>query len=196
MQIIGLTGGIGSGKSTISELFIKKGIRVIDADIVYKELSKPGQILYNEIVNAFGNQILTTAGTIDFQKLGHWVFHDPSVREKLNAITHPVVKREVLSEARALKNQKLAVIVVPLLFESNFETFCDKTICVYVDLRTQISRVMSRDHVNRDMALLKILAQMPMKTKANKADYVIDNSFTMSETIRQFEDILIELRRV
>jgi len=195
MKIIGLTGGIGSGKSTISELFLKKGIRVIDADIVYKELSKPGRILYNEIVNAFGSDILYTAGAIDFQKLGSLVFRDASKRALLNSVTHPVVMQEILSEANALKNQNLAVIVVPLLFESAFEEFCDKTICVYVDLRTQLSRVMSRDHIDRPMALLKIQAQMPMKAKAKKADYVIDNSFTMSETIRQFEDILLELRR-
>jgi dephospho-CoA kinase len=195
MKIIGLTGGIGSGKSTVSELFLKKGIRVIDADIVYKELSKPGRILYNEIVNAFGSDILCTAGTIDFQKLGSLVFRDASKRALLNSVTHPVVMQEILFEANALKNQRLAVIVVPLLFEATFEEFCDKTICVYVDLRTQLSRVMSRDHIDRPMALLKILAQMPMKAKAKKADFVIDNSFTMSETIRQFEDILLEIRR-
>jgi len=195
MKIIGLTGGIGSGKSTIAELFLKKGIRVIDADIVYKELSKPGQILYNEIIRTFGSDFLTPGDTIDFKKLADIVFHDEAKRLKLNQITHPVVRDEVLKEARALKNQPLAVIVVPLLFESGFENYCDKVICVYVDLRTQVSRVMSRDRVSREMALLKILAQWPMKLKAEKSDFVIDNSFTMSESIRQFDEILLELRR-
>ena len=195
MKIIGLTGGIGSGKSTIAELFIKKGIRVIDADIVYKELSKPGQVLYNEIVREFGNDILTSGETIDFKKLAYMVFHDEEKRLLLNKITHPVVRDEVLKEANALKNQPLAVIVVPLLFESGFNEFCDKIICVFVDLRTQISRVMSRDRVDRETALLKIQAQWPMKMKACKSNYVIDNSFTMSESIRQFDDIIIDLRR-
>jgi len=195
MLIIGLTGGIGSGKSTIAELFIKKGIRIIDADIVYKELSKPGQILYNEIIKAFGSDFLTPGATIDFRKLADMVFHDDEKRKKLNAITHPVVRDEILKEAEAIKNQQMAVIVVPLLFESGFNAFCNSVICVYVDLRTQVSRVMSRDRINRDLALLKIAAQWPMKLKASKADYVIDNSNTMSETIRQFEDILHDLRR-
>lgn len=195
MKIIGLTGGIGSGKSTISELFIKKGIRVIDADIVYKELSKPGQILYNEIVRTFGSEYLTPGDTIDFKKLSYTVFHDEEKRLILNKITHPVVRDEVLREANALKNQPMAVIVVPLLFESGFDSICDKVICVYVDLRTQISRVMSRDHVDRETALLKIQAQIPLKLKASKSDYVIDNSFTMSESIRQFEEILSDIRR-
>lgn len=195
LLIIGLTGGIGSGKSTIAELFIKRGIRVIDADIVYKELSKPGQLLYNEIIKAFGSDFLTPAATIDFKKLAETVFHNQEKRMRLNAITHPVVRDEVLKEAKALKNQQMAVIVVPLLFESGFEAYCDKVVCVYVDLRNQVSRVMSRDHVSREMALLKIMAQWPMKKKALKSDYVIDNSNTMSETIRQFDDILRDLRR-
>jgi len=196
MHLIGLTGGIGSGKSTVSELFIKKGIRIIDADILYKELSKPGQILYNEIIKAFGPEIVCSAGTIDFRKLGDMVFHDETKRHLLNSITHPVVRDEILAEAKALKNQTLAVVVVPLLFESDFDSFCSKTICVYVDLRTQLSRLMSRDRIDRQLALLKILAQMPMKKKALKSDYVIDNSGTMSQTINQFEDILKELRRL
>ncbi len=195
MLIIGLTGGIGSGKSTIAELFIKRGIRVIDADIVYKELSKPGQVLYNEIIKVFGPEFLTPGATIDFKKLSETIFHNDEQRLKLNAITHPVVRDEVLKEAKALKNQQMAVIVVPLLFESGFDAFCDKVVCVYVDLRTQVSRVMSRDRVNRDEALLKIIAQWPMKHKARLSDYVIDNSNTMSETIRQFDDILHDLRR-
>ncbi len=196
MHLIGLTGGIGSGKSTVSELFIKKGIRVIDADILYKELSKPGQVLYNEIIKAFGPDILCSAGTIDFRKLGDLVFHDEAKRQLLNSVTHPAVRDEILSEAKALKNQTLAVVVVPLLFESGFDSFCTKTICVYVDLRTQLSRLMSRDRIDRHLALLKILAQMPMKKKALKSDYVIDNSGTMSQTINQFDDIIKELRRL
>ncbi len=196
MKLIGLTGGIGSGKSTIADLFLKKGIRVIDADIVYKELSKPGQVLYNDIVAGFGESILNPNGTINFHILADLVFHDESLRLKLNAITHPLVREEMLKEAKSLKNQALAVFVVPLLFESKTDDVCDLTICVYVDLRTQISRVMSRDRIDHETALLKIGAQLPLKKKAQMSDYVIDNSLSMSETIRQFESLFADIRRI
>lgn len=192
MKVIGLTGGIASGKSTVSMWFKDAGIPVLDTDFVYKELSKPKQILYNKLVESFGSQILRDDDSINWQYFSKFIFTNESARIKLNKMTHPVIRAEVikqLQEYRAAQVSKV-ILVVPLLFESNFHELCDETICVYTNLQIEINRLINRDHVDIETAKLKIKSQMSIEKKKKLATYVIDNSKDIESTFNQFEKLL------
>ncbi|MBN2504779.1 MAG: dephospho-CoA kinase [Bacilli bacterium] len=196
MQVIGLTGGIASGKSIVSKLFLEAGVPVIDADFVYKQLSKPYEVLYNEITLKLEDVPLNPDKSIDWHKLGEIVFNDPEFREKLNDLTHPIVISEIedmLAKYRD-EGEKLVVISVPLLFEANVDRICDKTVLVYINRELQVSRLMQRDQIDRDFAMKKIDSQMSLEDKLERADYAIDNSGTLQETKAAFESLLTTLR--
>ena len=196
MKIIGLTGGIASGKSLISSLFLEAGIPVIDADFVYKQLAKPSEVLYNEIVHLLPAVELYPDKSINWHKMGEIAFRDEKVRKRLNEITHPVVKNKIIEELSDLKRvgAPLVVISVPLLFEADFDKICDKTIVAYVDREIQIARLMQRDQIDKSYAETKIDSQMPLTEKRAKADYIIDNSGTIQETKAAFLHVLATLR--
>lgn len=198
MKIIGFTGGIASGKSIISNWFFEEGIPVIDADFVYKKLSKPYEVLYNEIVNNLPEVSLCSDKSIDWHKLGEKAFRDEQFRRRLNELTHPVVQKTIMQEIEAykLQNQPIVVISVPLLFETNFDKICDKTIVVYIDRELQILRLMKRDGIERDFAISKIDTQMSMEEKAAKADFAINNSGTVQATKEEFLHVLAKIRSV
>ncbi len=197
MKRIGLTGGIASGKSTVAGWFIESDIPVVDADFVYKELSKPGGVLYNDITRKFGDAIVSPEGTIDWKRLGALVFETPSLRQELNQLTHPAVKSAMKDALAILEKQdfEFVVLSVPLLFETDFHELCDKTICVVTSLAVQIERLCRRDGITRHFALQKIGAQLPLKQKAKQATYVIDNSGDLTQTRSQFDSVLESLRR-
>jgi len=192
MKVIGLTGGIASGKSTVSMWFKDAGIPVVDTDFVYKELSKPKKVLYNKLVDAFGTQILKDDDHINWQFFSKFIFLNEAERKKLNALTHPIIRQEVIQQLQEYRasNVKLVVLVVPLLFESNFHELCDETICVYTNMKTEIERLMNRDHVDMDTAKLKIKSQMSLEKKKKLATFVIDNSKDLESTFIQFEKLL------
>jgi formamidopyrimidine-DNA glycosylase len=194
--VIGLTGGIASGKTAVERLFLKAGIPVSDADRVYKDLSKKGKVLYNEIVHEFGERILRADGEIDFRALGGIVFADPAARSRLNAIAHPRVRESLLSwiADRRREGADDIVVSVPLLFEAGFESFCDATIAVWCSPRIQIERLVARDAISRQEALKRVGAQTPLKLKCARADHVIDNSGTRKELRSEFESVLRLLR--
>lgn len=197
MKRIGLTGGIATGKSTVAGWFLQSEIPVIDADFVYKELSKPGGVLYNDITRKFGLAILSPDQTIDWKRLGALVFETPALRQELNQLTHPAVKTAMLDAIAVLEEQNhpFVVLSVPLLFETDFHELCDQTICVVTSLAVQIDRLRRRDGITRHFALQKIGAQLPLKQKAKQATFVIDNSGDLTETKAQFDSILESLRR-
>lgn len=192
MKVIGLTGGIASGKSTVSMWFKDAGIPVVDTDFVYKELSKPKKVLYNKLVDAFGTQILKDDDHINWQFFSKFIFLNEAERKKLNALTHPIIRQEVIQQLQEYRasNVKLVVLVVPLLFESNFHELCDETICVYTNMKTEIERLMNRDHVDMDTAKMKIKSQMSLEKKKKLATFVIDNSKDLESTFIQFEKLL------
>ncbi len=196
MQIIGLTGGIASGKSLVSSWFRDAGIKVIDADFVYKQLSKPFEVLYNEITSRLPTVPLKTDRSIDWHRLGEMVFCDEKLRLELNNLTHPFVIREIENQLKVLRGQeeKIVVLSVPLLFESNLDRMCDKTIVVYVNRETQLSRLMERDGIDRDYAQVKIDSQMSLEEKRKRSDYVIDNSDKMQDAREAFDRLLNLLR--
>jgi len=198
MKVIGLTGGIASGKSTVSRLFKRVGFRVIDADIVYKELSKPGNLLYNKIIREFSSAIVGSDYAIDWKKLSAIVFADEAKRLRLNEITHPEVKRAIDEQLKkcAVSQEPFVVLEIPLLFETGYQSVCDMTVVVTLDQPTQIRRLMDRDHLDKEMAIQKITAQMPLEKKIKMANFVIDNSSDLMKTEKQFYDILQKIRSV
>ncbi|MGD1412605.1 dephospho-CoA kinase [Bacillus stercoris] len=190
--VIGLTGGIASGKSTVANMLIEKGITVIDADIIAKQAVEKGMPAYRQIVDEFGEDILLSNGDIDRKKLGALVFTNEQKRLALNAIVHPAVRQEMLKRRdEAIANREAFVVLdIPLLFESKLESLVDKIIVVSVTKELQLERLMKRNQLTEEEAVSRIRSQMPLEEKAARADQVIDNSGTLEETKRQLDDII------
>lgn len=191
--ILGLTGGIASGKSTVSEMLSKKGYTVIDADLAARKVVEVGQPAYLAIVEEFGRSILhTDDDTINRAKLGDIVFHNEEMRKKLNGIVHPAVRGLMLSEKdQAIESGKNTIIMdIPLLYESDLTWMVDRTIVVYVDEETQLSRLMKRNQFTEQEASSRIASQFPLEDKIGLADAVINNNGTIEETGEQLEKIL------
>ncbi|NNU83265.1 dephospho-CoA kinase [Geobacillus sp. BMUD] len=189
---IGLTGGIASGKSTVSAMMRELGLPVIDADEAARAVVRPGEEAYRQIVAAFGPDIVQANGEIDRVKLGAIVFHDEEERKKLNAIVHPAVRRKMLAEKEALvrSGAKTIVLDIPLLFESGLTAWVDKILVVYVDDDVQLRRLMERNGFTEEEARARIRAQWPLAEKIKQADAVINNNGTREETRRQLLTIL------
>ncbi len=185
--IIGLTGGIASGKTTASEYFATKDITVIDSDTIVKKLWKENQEMIQKAESLFGFQIKTIA---DKKKISQLIFSDKKLRMKLNDIVHPYVYLEIESKISNMDHQKLVVIDMPLLFEVGYEKRCDVTCLVYVDLKTQIERLMKRDSLTKDEALKKIKAQMSLDEKKVKADVIFDNQMDLNYLYYQIDQFL------
>ena len=191
---IGLTGGIASGKSTVTKMIRELGIPVIDADQVARDVVKVGEEAYTQIVATFGQDILQTNGEIDRAKLGAIVFHNEQERKKLNAIVHPAVRRRMMAEKEEYvqSGAKTIVLDIPLLFESELTHLIDKVIVVYVDDEVQLERLMKRNGFSKEEALARIRSQMSLREKVKKADAVINNNGTVEKTKQQLLQILRE----
>ncbi|CDQ18268.1 dephospho-CoA kinase [Halobacillus karajensis] len=191
--VIGLTGSIASGKSTVAHMFRDLGIPVVDADQISRDVVEPGEPAYRDIVETFSDSVLQVDGTLDRKKLGKVVFTDESKRQKLNKIVHPRVREEMVRQREKYKQQGFAAVVldIPLLFESQLTGYVEKTIVVYVNETTQLNRLMKRDQSDQEDAIERINAQIPVKKKAEMADAVIDNNGTVEESFQQLKDILL-----
>ncbi|WP_073341729.1 dephospho-CoA kinase [Caldanaerobius fijiensis] len=195
MKIIGLTGGIGSGKSTISCILKELGAYIIDEDMVSRLLMEKGQKVYYDIVSYFGPEILKENGDIDRKKLGSIVFADSEKLQALNRITHPAMIKYTKAEIERLmaqKTHKLVVIDAAILIEMGLDKLVDEIWVVYVDRETQIERVMARDGLSYDDALNRINSQMPLDEKLRLADKVIDNTKPLDEVRKQVERLFCE----
>ncbi|WP_286058191.1 dephospho-CoA kinase [Bacillus mojavensis] len=190
--VIGLTGGIASGKSTVANMLIDKGITVIDADIIAKQAVEKGMPAYRQIIDEFGEDILLENGDIDRRKLGAMVFTNEQKRLALNSIVHPAVREEMLKRRdESIANQETFVVLdIPLLFESKLESLVDKIIVVSVTKELQLERLIKRNQLTEEEALSRIRSQMPLEEKVSRVDNVIDNSGTLEETKQQLEEIL------
>jgi len=190
--IIGLTGSIASGKSTVSLMFDEFNIPVIDADKLSREAVWPGEDAYNEIIAAFGEEILREDLTLDREKLGRIVFADEEKRKTLNQIVHPAVREKMLAkrDAYVKRGEKCVVLDIPLLFESKLTHLVDKTLVVYVEETVQLKRLMERNGYAEEEAMQRISSQIPVKEKASLADEVIDNNGSKFESFQQLETIL------
>lgn len=165
--VIGLTGGIASGKSTVANMLIEKGITVIDADIIAKQAVEKGMPAYRQIIDEFGEDILLSNGDIDRKKLGALVFTNEQKRLALNAIVHPAVRQEMLNRRdEAVANREAFVVLdIPLLFESKLESLVDKIIVVSVTKDLQLERLMKRNQLTEEEAVSRIRSQMPLEEK-------------------------------
>ncbi|XP_071698201.1 dephospho-CoA kinase-like isoform X2 [Rutidosis leptorrhynchoides] len=192
MRVIGLTGGIASGKSTVSNLFKANGFPVVDADVIARDVLKRGSGGWRKVVAAFGDDILADNGEVDRAKLGQIVFTDPSKRQLLNRLLAPYISYGILWEVFKLwiKGCNIIVLDVPLLFEANMDRWTNPIIVVWVDPETQLQRLMSRDRTSAQDAQNRINAQMPLDLKRSKADIVIDNNGSLEDLNENFKKIL------
>lgn len=177
MRIIGLTGGIASGKSTVGRMLRARGICVVDADELAREAVAPGSPALERIRARFGDAVVARDGTLDRAALGAIVFTDAAARTALNAITHPEVARLAAERfARlAAEGRDLVVYEVPLLFENNLEALMDRTVLVACSAEQQLARVQARDGLDEAAARARIAAQMPLEEKRKRASVVIEN---------------------
>jgi dephospho-CoA kinase len=196
MILIGLTGSVATGKSTVAKMFKKCGAIVIDADELAREVVQPGKPAWREIIRTFGRRILNLDRTIDRHALGAIVFHDKKKLRHLERIIHPRVAREQIRLTKqAAKNDPKAVVIydVPLLFEAGIDKRVDKTVVVAATRETQIMRLKNRNGLTRAEALRRIRSQMPLAMKRLRADYILDgtkNRESLSRDIRRlFEDL-------
>ncbi|MHB8072630.1 dephospho-CoA kinase [Desulfosporosinus fructosivorans] len=191
MITIGLTGGIGSGKSTVALWFQKHGVPVLDADKIVHRLLKSDASTISKLVHAFGTEILGENGEINRAKLGVRIFHDEDARKLLERIVHPRVVESMKGERAALRDAgaRLCVWDVPLLLETGFEKFVDEVWVVWVPRDLQILRVLARDKLSLVEVEARIAAQGSLDDKRQLADVVIDNSGSELETGRQLEEL-------
>ncbi|SDN05895.1 dephospho-CoA kinase [Sediminibacillus halophilus] len=190
--VIGLTGGIASGKSTIAGIFAEWDIPVVDADIISRQVVERGETAYEQIVDVFGEEVLLSDGNLDRGKLGRIIFKDKEKREQLNSIVHPAVRKKMLEQrdTYADKGEEAVVMDIPLLYESDLTHFVDKVLVVYVDEQTQKQRLMNRNGFSEEEAIDRIHSQLPLDKKAKMADEIIDNNGSMECSREQLLTIL------
>lgn len=191
MRVIGLTGGIASGKSTAARTLAELGARIVDADQVARDIVAPGQPALAEIVRAFGRDVLLPDGTLDRKKLGAVIFADPDQRRTLNAITHPRIAVETQARLGKLRaeNVPVAVYEAALLVENGVHHGLDGLIVVACDEATQLERLVERDGLSPDEARARIAAQAPVADKIAAATWVVDTSGPVSDTRKQLARI-------
>ena len=192
-MIVGLTGGIASGKSTVSNLFRKYGIEIVDADKVAKEVSEKKESI-EKISNIFGKDILDSDGKIVREKLREKAFKNRELLQELNKIIHPQVMEYFKRKKEENSKDEILIFVIPLLFEAKMEYLCDKLIVVGVDVQKQIRRVVARDGSSEELAKKIIFNQMPLDEKIKKADIVIMNDGTLDELEAKVMKIYRELK--
>ena len=192
MLVVGLTGGISSGKSTVTSWFLEKGIVVLDADQIVRQLQKPGSQLLYDLAHEFGSSVIRADGELARDVLGSIIFHDEAAKQKVNELIHPLVKQKLVEGiAKAKVNgEQLIVLDIPLLFESKFESLVDCTLVVYVPREVQVKRLMKRDQIDENYALAKINSQMSLEQKRDRGDYVLNNEHSIGELRNQFEQML------
>lgn len=190
--IIGLTGSIATGKSTISAMFEELNIKVLDSDKIARDVVEPGKDAYNNIIKVFGKSILHEDGTLNRKSLGTIVFNDKNKLKQLNQIVHPAIRSEMnrKKDEYIQAKEQCIVLDIPLLFENKLTHLVDKILLVYVDEDVQLNRLMDRDKSTKEEALSRINAQIPISEKIEKSDEVIDNNGTIEQSYDQLINIL------
>ena len=196
VKLIGLTGGIASGKSTVAKILERLGAAVVDADLLAREVVEPGCDAWKEIVETFGAEVQQPDGTLDRQRLRAVIFNNPAARKKLEAIIHPRVR--ALAEKRiaqhAAAGYQLVVYEVPLLFEGNLHEWLRPVVLVACDADIQKQRLQQRDHLSAEAAQRHIDAQMSLEEKRRLADYVVENNGDLENLARQIEAVVNKIK--
>ncbi|MDD3149435.1 MAG: dephospho-CoA kinase [Candidatus Gastranaerophilales bacterium] len=191
MKKIALTGNIGAGKSLAESILQEKNIPVIDCDKIGHDLLKNNDDVIFQVKNLFKNDnIQTIDGKIDRKKLGKIVFENEQKRIKLEKIIHPEILNKIHQFFEKNKNEKIAVVSIPLLFEIGWQKYFDKTILIIIDEKLQLERLLVRDNLNKEEIIARIKSQIPQSEKINKADFIIDNSGNIENTKKQVLVIL------
>jgi dephospho-CoA kinase len=196
MLVVGLTGGIASGKSTVSRMFREAGIPVICADDLAHEVVKPGSAALDEIRRTFGEEFIDSDGALDRVAMARLVFQDKDKRRALESIIHPRVgeERKKLLQEFAAQGHNIVIVDVPLLYESGWTDSFDMIVVAYVPPDIQIQRLIARDSMSPEEARSRLDAQMPIDEKKALAERVIDNTGSIEHTREQVTDIVKELR--
>lgn len=197
MKIVGLTGGIGSGKSTVARLLAERGARLIDADLLAREVVEPGRPAWEDIVREFGKEILNPDQSLNREKLAALVFADEQKRARLNQITHPRIGDEMLKRLQKFREEgaEVALIDAALLLESPGTNWIRPVIVVAADEQTRIQRVCKRDGVGEEEVRKRLRAQWSDEERAKRADFVIDNSGDLKALEKRVEEVWKKLRR-
>lgn len=191
-MIIGLTGSIASGKSTVSKMLKELGYPIVDADLVARQVVEPGSDTLKKIEAEFGSEVILPDGSMDRKKVGDLIFHDPASRKRLNDIIHPAIRAEMMRQRTAFLEAGYETVImdIPLLFESKLLNFADKILVVSVTEANQLARLMARNGLTEPEARARIASQLPLSVKEAGADAVIYNNGTLEETKWQLNRIL------
>lgn len=193
MKVIGLTGGIASGKSAVSAWLREHGIPVLDADVAAREVVRPGMPALAALAEVFGKAVLTPAGELDRKYIANVIFASPEERAKMNAIMHPAIFRWFERHTEEQRREGAALIVwdVPLLVDLGWQKYVDEVWVVRAEMRQQLERVMLRDGHTEAEARARLAAQISAEEREAAADVVIDNTGTLKQTYRQLENLLV-----
>ncbi|MBN1652446.1 MAG: dephospho-CoA kinase [Deltaproteobacteria bacterium] len=197
--LIGITGGIATGKTTVAEMLSRLGSPLIDFDLLARVVQQPGKPAFRDIVSFFGTNVLRPEGDLDRKKLSQIVFQDEHKRRRLEHFTHPRILKEYRKQITRLTSEKPAAIiqiVVPLLIEADLQHMFDKLILVYVAQEEQLRRLMKRDGISKPRAQRILAAQLSIEDKRRYADYVIDNSLSLEHTQKQVERLWRQLTQL
>lgn len=196
VRIIGITGGIASGKSTVTEFLRQQGYKVIDADQVVHELQEPGERLYQALLSTFGPAILQEDGRLDRSKLGAMIFGNPDLLAQSSQLQNEIIREELAGRRDLLAEMEdIFFMDLPLLFELQYEDWFDQIWLVDVTKETQLSRLMARNALSQEEAEKRIAAQLSLREKRKRADVLIDNNGSFEETRQQLRDALQKLER-
>lgn len=191
-MIIGLTGSIATGKSTIANMLKEYGLPIVDADLVARQVVEPGTETLAQIAEAFGQEVIQADGSMDREKVGSIIFHQPEKRQVLNNIIHPAIRAEMLRQRDEIlaNGAKHVVMDIPLLFESKLQHFVEKILVVSVKEEVQLQRLMERNGFSEEEARARISTQLPIRVKVEGADAVVYNDGTFGQSREQLEQIL------
>lgn len=190
--VVGLTGSIATGKSTVAALFAREEVPIVDADLIARQVIEPGQRAYDQVVQAFSREILASDQSINRAKLGNVIFNDQKKRDQLNRIVHPVIIDQLTMERdRLIKaGYPLIVLDIPLLYELDLVHLVDRVVVVYSTAENQLARLMVRDQLSEREAQQRIDTQISINEKKQRADYIIDNNGSKQQTETQFQQLL------
>ena len=195
-MIIGITGSIGTGKSTVSNYLISKGYSVVDADKISKGAYNVGSNGYKTILEVFGEEILNSNGEVDRKKIKKIVFDNSNMLQRLNMAIHPIIINEIEKEIEILlESQNVVFLDAPLLIETELHKKVDKIIVVACDKNEQINRIIKRDKITADMAISIINSQMSIDEKLKFADYIVYNNSTIENLYSQVDEIILEIKK-
>lgn len=196
--LVGVTGGIASGKTVVAKMLEALGAPLIDFDFLARQVVEPGKPAFRQIVDYFGKEVLQENGALDRKKLSKIVFQDTEKRSQLEGFTHPPIYEAFLKGVSAITEKDPEAIiqaVVPLLIEKNLQSIFDKVLVVYVPEEQQIERLVDRDGISEEEGTHMLKAQLPIQEKLAYADFVVHNEGSMEETKKQVEEIWLELKK-